>query len=242
MLTVITFLWNDPERPQTGHEYQFKAEHVEVLRSMVRRNLTIPHQFVCITDEAVPGIMNAPMVWDKHIPGTVFARLQMRSESFARYVMGGAGCELPTRFLSLDIDMVVTGNIDHLITPEDRFWKNPNWPAPKRAYYQSSVQLFRPGAWTELYDEFEVGVTERWCRQRFGGAEQAWISERLPWNLPQWTEKDGIYGAGRLGDWGNTLQASLPDNACLVSFPGNRVPWDKVSMQKHPWVKEHYRN
>lgn len=208
---------------------------------MVQRNLSIPHQFVCVTDEAVPGVLNAPIVWDKHVPGTVFVRLCMRAEGFAWHIADHAGVQLPTRFLSLDLDMVVTGSLDPLITPEDRFWKNPNWPAPRRSYYQSSVQLFTPGAWSTLYSEFDPVETPKWCLNRFGGAEQPWISEHCPWNLPQWTDKDGIYGAGRIGDWANNVKADLPDNARLVSFPGAREPSETAVQEKHPWVRKHYR-
>ena len=208
---------------------------------MVRRNLTIPHNFVCITDQKIGGMFTAGIPWEKHVPGTVFVRLGMRQKGFDHWVADEAGIEVPTRFLSLDIDMVVTGNIDHLITEEDRFWRNPNWPLPKRAFYQSSVQLFRPGAWHELYDEFDPEVTPTWCRDRFGGAEQAWLSEFLPWDLPYWSWRDGIYGAGRLHNSGDGVGSTLPANSCLVSFPGNRLPDQPEVMGKHPWIEEHYK-
>lgn len=238
MLTVLTFLWNDPDRQRS---YLFNADHVRTLRNMVSRNLSIPHQFVCVTDMAVPGVLTAPILWDKHVPGTVFVRLMMRKKSFAEYLVEHSHCEIPSRFLSLDLDMVVVDELKPLITFEDRFWRNPNWPAPRRAYYQTSVQLFTPGMYSELYDDFDPQTTPHWCRDRFGGAEQAWASERLAWDLPQWTDRDGIYGAGRIGDWNNGIQTSLPDNARLVSFPGNREPSQPDVQRKHPWVKEHYR-
>jgi hypothetical protein len=69
------------------------------------------------------------------------------------------------------------------------------------------------------------------------------VSERLPWTEPYWDERDGIYGAGRLfhGEPDKGVTTELPDNACIVSFPGNRMPDQPEIQALHPWIKEHYR-
>jgi hypothetical protein len=33
----------------------------------------------------------------------------------------------------------------------------------------------------------------------------------------------------------------LPDNARIVTFPGNRMPDDEDLMEAMPWIKDHYR-
>ena len=240
---MITYFWKDPARKAAGHSYEFTVQHIEILRNMVRKNLTIPHQFVCITDESIPAMYTAPINWWTHVPGTVYVRLGMRHKDFADHVQMSCGIEKPTRFLMLDIDVVLTGNIDHLITKEDRFWRNPNWPLPRRAFYQSSVQLFTPGEHHELYDEFDPKDEEflTWINHRFGGREQAWLSERLSWLSPYWDWRDGLYGAGRLANANDGVGSELPANACLVSFPGNRLPDQPETIAKHPWIAEHYR-
>lgn len=145
------------------------------------------------------------------------------------------------RILSLDIDMVLVDDITPLVQRNEPsvFWRNPNFPLPGRAFYQSSVQLFTGGTCSELYTEFDPATSPAFANRRFGGAEQAWISEMLPWDLPYWDHFDGIYGAGRLGGAGITTE--LPDNARLVSFPGNREPGQEAVQEKHPWAKEHYK-
>ena len=201
---------------------------------MVERNLTVPHRIVCVTDEKIDGIETVPMDWRKHVPGTVFARLMQHNPEWCRANLG-------ERVLSLDLDIVVTRNIDHIANRKEDFviWRNPNYPAKKRAFYQSSVQLFSAGARPELWDEFDPAETPKWVNWRFGGREQAWISERLEWDEAYFSDKDGIYGAGRLGGAG--IYAELPDNACIVSFPGARAPWQKDVQEKHRWVKKHYK-
>ena len=244
MLAVTCFYWLDPDRKR---DYTFTHKHIQILKSMVERNLSIPHKFICVADERVEGVDTIPIDMQKHVPNTVYARLMMRRPDFGELV--GAD-----RIFNLDIDVVVTGSLDDLVSrPESSvFWCNPNYPAPGRAYYQSSIQLFTPGHLSFLWEEFDPqaqllpdGFPINW---RFGGKEQAWISEMLPWDdgrraamdIGVWTDKDGIYGAGRmLSDQG--VRTSLPENAKIVSFPGNRFPDQPEVMEKHPWVKEHYK-
>lgn len=199
---------------------------------MVNRHCTIPHRTLCVSDEPIEGVETVPMDWSKHVPGTIFARLAQH---------GPLGHKLGSRVLSLDLDIVVTRNIDHIVNrPEPIIlWRNPNFPAPNRSFYQSSVQLFTPGARPQLYDDFDPKETIKFVNWRFGGREQAWLAERLDWNEAHFDEKDGIYGAGRLG--GKGVYSELPENACIVSFPGARAPWQAEVQEKHPWVREHWR-
>jgi hypothetical protein len=254
-LTVTTFYWSDPERRR---DYSFNPEHVRILRNMVERNLSVPHRFVCVTNEAFQypigeEIETIPLDREwfdkcrKHCPGTVFPRLWMRSPDYP----------IKGRILNLDIDVVIVNNIDSIVDRDEEsvFWRNPNYESggASRAFYQTSIQLFTQGSHPELWSDFTleetkdangntVPPTPSWANRRFGGHEQAWVSERLPWTLPYWDDKDGIYGAGRLfrGQMDKGI-TELPENARIVSFPGNRMP-DQPEVQKmHPWIAEHYR-
>ena len=57
MLTVCCFLWADPQG-KCNAVYRYGREHVAALARMVRRHLTMPHEFVCVTDEpeALAGV------------------------------------------------------------------------------------------------------------------------------------------------------------------------------------------
>lgn len=212
---------------------------------MIQRNLTLGHEFACVTNRQdwareleKNGIRAVPLDMSRHIPGTCYVRLMLR-----RPDIGGV---LGRRILMTDIDVVVVGNIDTIVDrPEDSvFWRNPNWTPDadcKRAFYQSSIQLFDAGARSFLYTEFQVGVTDLWANRRFGGREQAWISERLDWNEAYWDETSGVYGAGRLGDTTSGVTSELPANAKIISCPGNRAPWQGDFQKLNPWAAEHYR-
>ena len=78
--------------------------------------------------------------------------------------------------------------------------------------------------------------------RRFGGFEQAWLSEILPWDEAYFDDKDGIYGAGRLGDANpeSMVETELPDNARIVVLPGNRAPHQAHVQEKHRWIAGAY--
>lgn len=275
MLTVTTFLWSDPDRRRS---YTFTPDHVVILKNMVARNLSIPHDFVCVTDTPfrADGIRCVPLDWSKHVPGTCFVRLMLRHPN-----IGGL---LGRRILNLDLDCVIVGDLTPLIprdtaevlfvdgeevapdslkpggvlwgTPHSRidrifspppeavFWLNPNYEeGGRRAFYQTSVQYLEAGAHSELWEDFDPKYTPTWINRRFGGAEQAWVSERLPWDLPHWTQADGVYGAGRMfrDNEDKGLSGELPANARIVFFPGDRMPEQPDMVERFPWIKEHYR-
>jgi hypothetical protein len=94
-----------------------------------------------------------------------------------------------------------------------------------------------------LYTEFDPAVTPGLANRRFGGMEQAWISERLGWDEPYFDASNGIYGAGRLFDGkpDGGVTSELPENAKIVVFPGDRMPDQGEVRQSHNWVEEFYK-
>lgn len=236
MITVCCYFWNDPSRQRN---YAFTHDHVRILRNMVDRQLSLPHRFVCLTDEKIDGIETVPLDWRTHVPGTCGLKLQWWRGDFGS-VVGG------TRILGLDLDIALVGGIDPVVDRAEPtvLFRNPNYTeGGRRAFYQGSIQLFDAGSHPEVWTEiFEPGALQR-VNRRFGGFEQAWLSEVLPWDLPHWTAEDGLYGAGRIGDRNpdSMVQTELPDNARIVVFPGNRLPDQPDVQAKHPWLEEYYR-
>ncbi|MCK9549122.1 hypothetical protein [Aquamicrobium sp.] len=245
MITVASFLWFDGARQRS---YQFSADDIRIWKSMVSRDLTVPHRIVCVThrpDLVEDFIETIPLDTAKHVPGTCCVKLQAHKP-------GGVAKE-GERVLLMDIDCVVTGNLDPLVTMDEpyRFWHNPNFErGGRRGFIQGSLQLFTVGATECLWRDFDPRTTPGWYNRRFGGAEQAWISERLntaypdagwEWNVPTFTDADGIYGAGRLvnGKMGNGVQSELPENARIVFFPGDRAATQPQVQAVHPWIASH---
>lgn len=233
MIAVCCYYWQDSERQRN---YSFTHDHVRILRNMVARNLTLPHKFICLSDETISDIETVPLDWRSHVPGTCGLKLQWWKPDFGSVV----GAE---RILGLDLDLVVTGSIDPLIDrPEDVvLFRNPNFSLERRrAYWQGSIQLFDAGARPKVWTEFFLPRARGIVNSRFGGFEQAWLSEALSWDEAHWTDADGIYGLGRLGDVRPGVTTELPANARIVVTPGNRMPGQAELQAKHPWVAQHY--
>ena len=241
MLAVTTFFWSDPHRRR---DYTFEHEHIRILRNMVDRHLSVPHKFICVSDDEIDDIQTVPLDWTKHVDGTCFIRLMQRRPDYGELIEAD-------RVFNLDLDVVIVGNLDDIVsrTEESVWWRNPNFPSPGRAPYQTSIQLFTPGSHSDLWSRFDPLETPKWVNRRWGGAEQAWVSEYLPNTcLPAphlgnydgvWDHRDGIHGAGRLGGVG--VQTELPKNAKIISFPGNRMMDQEEVQERHPWIKDHWK-
>ena len=251
-LIVACFFWLDPARQRN---VQLTPNDVRIWRNMVERNLTVPHRIVCCTHrpDLIDFMDTVPLDLSKHVPGLCTVKL-------AAHKPGNIAKE-GDRVLLMDIDCVVTGNLDDLIVAPDiycrsrAFWVNPNYEqGGRRGFIQGSMQLFTVGATTFLYEDFDPRSTPSWLNRRFGGGEQAWISERMNTDYPEagwnwihddletgfWREKHGVYGAGRLvgGKMGNGVTSELPANARIVYTPGDRSPSQPEFMARHPWARE----
>lgn len=245
MLTVAAFFWTDPARRRS---YQITPDDVRIWDRMIARNLTVPHRRVCITHrpDLIDFMETVPIDPAKHVPGTCLVKLMVHRPDAAEF--------LGERILLMDVDVVVTGNLDPLVQRDEPavWWRNPNYvTGGRRGFYQGSMQLFTAGARSFLWSDFNRSMLPI-VNRRFGGAEQAWISERLntswpepgwQWSDAYWTEADGVYGAGRLfnGRMGEGVQTELPENARIVFTPGDRAPSQPGVQEAHPWMKEHYK-
>jgi hypothetical protein len=206
---------------------------------MVSRHLHLPHEFCCITDRAEigDGIRVIPLDDRTHVPSTCGRKLTIWAPDAAE--------RIGKRILSLDLDMVIVDDITPLVDrPEDVvMFHNPNWVVGgRRAFFQGSIQLMAAGSRPQVWSEFFSPSMPQRINRRFGGFEQAWLSEALDWHEAFWDHRHGILGAGRIGDWSDkTVVRDLPENARIVVFPGAREPSQAHVKEKFPWVEAAYR-
>src|SRR5690554_4373738 len=237
MITVTCFWWFDPQGKH-NHLYRYTLEDVQLLRGQVDRHLTLPHEFVCITDRPeeveAAGIRAVPMDRTTFLPGTRFVKLMIFRPD--------AGEVIGRRILMLDLDTVIVANIDPVVDrPEDLvLWRNPNFGIRYRARYNTSIVLLTAGCRPDWWRKFDPRRSPAMLAQHTGGTDQAWVSHCASPNEAHWTDQDGIYGAGRLGDYNpNVAGTVLPENARIVFFPGRRHPALASEHEKHPWLKEY---
>lgn len=209
MLTVISVLKKSPE---------YNAKWVDKLQRAVARHLTVPHEFVCLSDVDVPCTRvplqhGWPGWWSK-------------IELFRPGVIVG-----PT--LYLDLDTVLVGNIDALASFEEDFaiMRNLNQPHMPG----SAVMWFKKQAPRVVYDRFvahpEMAMAE--YAKANGGCyigDQAFIWDTLHRKTPYLTD----HVPGLIRSYRRHCMAGVPPGCAVVAFGGAKKP----STVDDQWVAE----
>ena len=237
MLTFVTWKWKSP----MGYRSTFESEHVNVLFRMVDRHYKLPHRKICVTDDkaGIDGSIEVVPLWDdlstvpnpngRHNP-SCYRRLKLFAPD--------AGLTFGDRVVSLDLDMVIVGDLIPLFErPEDFvIWGQSDFP--KTQWYNGSLWMLRTGTRPQVWTQFD-GKTSPNLAMKAGkrGSDQGWFSYILGPNEAIWTAKDGVYSYRvHLSQvcW------QLPENARIIAFHGRIDPWS-YEAQQHPWVRTHWR-
>jgi hypothetical protein len=235
MLSVISWKWTSAN----GYRSTFGPQTVNILRRMVARHYPPPHRFLCVTDDPAGLDPEVEVVPDRRD----FAQLPSphggRNPSCYRRLRAfapDAGESFGPRFVSLDLDCVVTGDLTPLWDRPEEFvvWGDTN---PK-TFYNGSMFLLTAGTRTIVWSSFDPKTSPRRAMAAgHFGSDQAWISCCLGRGQPTWTARDGVYS------FRNQILpkgGALPPNARIVFFHGCVDPWSKAARQ-YPWVREAYR-
>ncbi len=235
MLSVVTWLW----RPARQYRSQFAARHVNILRGMVARHYAGPHEFVCVTDmpQGLDPRVRVVPAWNDHAAvasphGGQNPSCYRRLRAFAPDIAGTLG----ERFVSLDLDTVVVGDLRPLWDrPEDFVaWGETN----PRSHYNGSMWLLRAGSRPQVWQRFDPRTSpkEALAAGKFG-SDQGWLSYCLGPGEPRWGTADGVYSF-TVHLRRNAPQ--LPAGARIVMFHGSVDPWSPEA-QRLDWVRQHYR-
>lgn len=138
---------------KTGTKYG--PEYVNNLKAMVGRHLTVPHNFICATDD--------PTDCHCETATSVLPGWWAKLEIFKEKPFG-----IENRILFLDLDIVIRENIDCFAECEG-FWIIEDWIL---GGYNSSVFVLDPGARKEVWERFDPSVVTRYW------GDQAWIYEQ----------------------------------------------------------------
>lgn len=232
--SVISWLW----KPAPSYRSQFNARHVNILASMVRRNYSKPHRFICVTDmpagidssiEIVPLWKDFANVQNPFGPRnpSCYRRLKM----FAREAEAMFG----KRFVSLDLDSVILSDMSPIWDRDDDFiiWGDTSRSTP----YNGSMMMMNAGARAQVWEKFDPAKSPTVTRKAgMFGSDQAWISHCLGPKEKKWTQADGVYS------YRNEIAPNdgrLPKNAVICMFHGQVDP-DSHLAQKHKWVRDNY--
>ena len=239
-MKVLTWLWQ-----QEPNLHNYDAEKVNVWAAMVSRHLTLPHTIACVTDtpEGIdPSIEIIPLPED-------FADIKLSNwkeskgwpQCYRRLSMFAPDAEQrfgTDRIISMDLDVVICGNLDGLFTHNHPFkiYKGTSDSRP----YNGSLMDIRVGTRPQLYEQFSFTRAVE-ARRRYLGSDQAWIAYALGWIEPTWGKDDGVHffqpGFAKKYLHEDSINP-LPQGICLLAFPGFVKPWHLLSSD---WIREHWR-
>lgn len=255
MVSIICWKWGNRNHPKKG--IRFTSDHVNILQAMIYRNTSVPHRFICITDNT-EGLHKRieTLDIDFHFPN--FKNLQgcyRRLKTFDPYTSRKL---FGDRFISIDLDVVILNNIDHILSfKEDvRIWQDLY---RRKSPYCGSLFGKKSGWDSEVWRKFSKAPDFRAAeavKRGFVGTDQAFLSLCLYPNIPIWSEEDGIYnfstrirkqsrvlirkdGGGLT--WKPPISGELPENACIVFFNGKYDPSHSNLQEEYPWIKKNWK-
>lgn len=230
MLTCLSWLWAQP-----GGRTEYTAERVNIWADMIDRHLSLDHEIACVTDmpeglDPRIRVIAPPCEFaDVRIPTWSDARAPGLPQCLRRIAMFrpdaadvfGAG-----RFVSMDLDCVISGPLDPLFDRPEDFVMYRGTTAERP--YNGSMVMMTAGCRPRVYTEFTPeGAAE--AGRRYLGSDQAWISHILGWGEATWDARDGVHA------WGSRWNAG---EARVTFFLSARKPWD---MPENDWFELHYR-
>jgi hypothetical protein len=162
------------------------------------------------------------------------------------------------RFVSLDLDMVLIGDMANL-------WHRPEefviYDAKGDDHYNGSMFLMTSGSRTQVWENFDPVNSPRITMAKgMRGSDQAWIRYCLSPNAATWTNAEGVfaylhlippYRHRRLRNVNIHVPSSarkpetardgrLPPKAEMVIFAGEFKPWDAQARIMSPWIDQYY--
>ena len=223
-LTFITWFW--------GHKYP--AEDIIKLATGLKRNSNQQFRFVVFSQHDLQFghydfIEVAKLTDEKLIGQGCFCRLRMFDPTWQ------AWHGFNDRIVSVDLDLIVTDNIDALFNSNEPFKILQHVNAVNPNPFNCSLMLLRAGQCSEVWTDFNLEKVKTIPFHEFPD-DQGWIWHKLPkakgWNGGV---ASGIYAFQKPG-WprGN----HLPHNAKMVAFIGWRKP---VQFKHLDWVNQNWR-
>ena len=224
------------------HGDKYSAEYVNVLHNMLSRNLTIPFNFACFTENGQgikPGIEIHPLPAIPNISGWWY-----------KPMFFNPGLSVQGTILYIDLDVIIFNNIDKLFTYKAGEFcvirdfnrcVQSNWDR-----MNSSIIRFNTGQHSQVYERFMTDP--KYHAARYHG-DQDWLYANVKSQYNFWPdewiqsykwEMRGRPEMNRYNGKRNFVAPGepqiLPDTSIAV-FHGDPNPKDCVD----PWCKEHWK-
>jgi len=226
-LTIVGWLWR-----QEKSAIEYTPERANIWARMIDRHLKIPHRFVLMTDQpqaAFDPLIEARPLWDdwREIRNPNWAaskphcyvRLKAFSDE-AKEIFG-------PRFVSIDLDCVVVGDLGPLFTRSEDFLIYQRGRGAVRDplnTYNGSMWLMTAGARAQVWTNFQ-GAPSIAAASAYLGSDQAWMRHVLGPNEKGWTPLDGVWAWTQIR-YDARFKKNPPPGARIVFFQGGQKPWN----------------
>lgn len=243
LLNIVLWKWDQP-----GLKYAngYTAEHVNVMASMLRRNLAgVPHRIICVTDasggvtecESFPlwpdagGIANATKTY---LP-SCYRRLKLYDPNTQQEM----GIERGERIMSIDLDTLIVGPLHDVVHTPGRYvgWGMQGKHRPK--VFNGSLQMFTAGDLDFVWKSFDPANSPRVANEAgYLGSDQSWLSMLL-------AEADDSVSLG----WPTIASYSLnvriqkkvdPDTR-IIFYHGHTKPWSPEAYEETGLTNRYWR-
>jgi hypothetical protein len=223
-LQVVLWKWRDPRKRHIIFDYS--ADAVNRKASELRRYLTLPHDVVCITDDAA-GLASDIRVVPLWPEGRELGACWCRLKAFAPEMTALIG----PRFVWIDLDSIVVGPLDPLFERSDPLvlYRSDSVPGTP---YNGSLLMMDAGARAKVWTSFDPAQSPALAREAgFLGSDQSWIAHVLGRKEAVWTKDDGVL------HFSLDCVPDLPAHGRIVFFPGVFKPHMARVREHAAWIE-----
>lgn len=178
---IVLWKWR-----QVNQREEYTAEHVNVMVSMLSRNLpNVRYRVICVTDDQSGLACESYPLWEdhdnlpnasrRHLP-SCYRRLKLYDPATQRDM----GVKAGDRIVSLDLDTLVCGSLYEVLNTKGTFvgWGLKGIQHPQ--VFNGSFQMFTAGELSHIWSGFKGAESAKEANHAgYMGSDQAWLSHNL---------------------------------------------------------------
>ena len=227
-LNFVCWLWSTKEGTLTTKKpIKYIPEDVNSLYEMLKKHYHKPFNLLCVTDnpEGIHLDIKIIPLWEEFRElGFCFTRLVCFKKGMDK-IFG-------ERFVSIDLDCVIVGDITSLFDTDVDFCI---WSHGINGEFCGSLWLLKTNTHSEVYETFDPSKLVPNSKGRYsGGSDQAQMKKAIP-HVAFWNEAHGVYAFRNIRD-----EKELPNNSKIIFFNGNYHPRQSHIRYSFPWIANNY--